>query len=342
MNTLQFSVTRILREGDGAATIFLKKTDGLPLSYQAGQFLTFIFKVHNKELRRSYSFSSTPFIDPEISITVKRIPNGEISRYLFGYLRTGDMLTALPPAGMFTIHTGPGLQRQFFLIAAGSGIIPVFSLLKKIIWDEPGSQVILIDQNQNEDQIIFKKQLTILAREFPSQFRWINLLSKPGQASIGPERLTNQRLEQIVLDFLSGSPSFYLCGPSAFMRMAEFTLRLMGFADNQIKKEHFTVDYIPPAPLISNPKPRQLKIHYQQKTFITETVYPQTILQTALNNNIQIPYSCRGGRCSTCVAKCVHGIVKMSINEVLTEKDLADGLVLTCVGYAQSDVEIRI
>src|SRR5580693_3929472 len=114
MDILQLKVNRVIRAGDGAATIFFQKTDGSLLSYQAGQFLTFIFRVHGKELRRSYSFSSTPIIDSETSITVKPIPNGEISRYLFAYLRPGDLLTTLPPAGMFTISTKPGLKRQFF------------------------------------------------------------------------------------------------------------------------------------------------------------------------------------------------------------------------------------
>src|SRR5580658_1914228 len=123
MDTLLLKVTRVLRKGEGIATIFLKKADGLPLSYQAGQFLTFIFIRYRKELRRSYSFSSTPGIDKDFSITVKRIPNGEISRYLFQRLAPGDLLQALLPAGRFTLDTGAHLKRQFFFIAAGSGIV---------------------------------------------------------------------------------------------------------------------------------------------------------------------------------------------------------------------------
>jgi ring-1,2-phenylacetyl-CoA epoxidase subunit PaaE len=344
MDTLQLKVIKIIRETKDASTIFLKIVDESPVAYQAGQFLTFIFHHHDKELRRSYSISSAPGIDPVISITVKRIPNGEISRYLLNHLQDGDILTALPPAGRFTITTNSNLQRQFFFIAAGSGIVPVFSLIKKILKEESQSEIILIYQNHNEEKIIFKKQLKKFIKIFPEQFKWINLLSKPIKRKYIPERLTNNLLEKLILENLSSEPNplFYLCGPPAFMRMAQFTLKVIGFKDEQIKKENFTVEYIPPAPLISDKKPKQITIHFQQQTFYIEGAYPLNILQAALNNNIQLPYSCRGGRCSTCVALCLKGSVKMSINEVLTEKDLNEGLVLTCVGYAETDVEIEV
>jgi ring-1,2-phenylacetyl-CoA epoxidase subunit PaaE len=148
------------------------------------------------------------------------------------------------------------------------------------------------------------------------------------------------------------------------MRMAQFTLRVMGFAAEQIRQEHFTVEYVPPPPLLTDTAPKKVTVSVRQREFPAvrqdqladhlqpeaetltreyqfEVAWPATILQAALNQDIPLPYSCRGGRCSTCVAKCVSGKVKMSINEVLTEKDLQEGLVLTCVGYAETDVVLR-
>jgi ring-1,2-phenylacetyl-CoA epoxidase subunit PaaE len=133
---------------------------------------------------------------------------------------------------------------------------------------------------------------------------------------------------------------FYLCGPPALMRMAQFTLKLMGFADDQIRRENFVVEYIPPPPLITDRDPKQIVIHFHKQTYHITSEFPTNILQAALNNNIQLPYSCRGGRCSTCVARLMKGNVKMSINDVLTNKDLENGLVLTCVGYPETDIEL--
>lgn len=125
------------------------------------------------------------------------------------------------------------------------------------------------------------------------------------------------------------------------MRMAQFTLKWMGFEDEQIKKENFTVEFVPPPPLLVDISAKKILIHYQKETFKINATYPVSILQAALDHDIQLPYSCRSGRCSSCVAKCIKGKVKMSNNEVLTEKDLENGLVLTCVGYAETDVELE-
>lgn len=136
----------------------------------------------------------------------------------------------------------------------------------------------------------------------------------------------------------TNSVMFYLCGPVSFMRMAEFTLRIMGYQESFIRKENFVVDHIPKPPIINDPSPKNVTIVYDGHQYDVEVAYPQNILQAALLQNIQLPYSCRGGRCSVCAAICISGKVKMSLNEVLTEKDLSKGMVLTCVGYAETDI----
>ena len=125
------------------------------------------------------------------------------------------------------------------------------------------------------------------------------------------------------------------------MRMAEFTLRLLGFSGDQVRKEHFVIETPPHPSLLTDRSSKQLTIYHQQKTYNLKVAYPTSILDAALQNNIQLPYSCKAGRCSTCSAYCIKGKVVMSMNEVLTEKDLAKGLVLTCVGFAATDVELN-
>lgn len=342
MDRIRWRVVEIVRETKDVHSFVLKNETGETIRYQAGQFLTFIFNGKRGEIRRSYSISSTPQIDEMITITVKRIPNGEISRHLTNHVRINDILTSICPAGRFTIETNPKLQRQFFFIAAGSGIVPVFSLIKKILNEEPLSSIFLVFQNHNESGIIFKKQLEGIRKKFGGQFKWVNFLSKPQSKLHSFHKLNNFLLEELVDEYADKEreKQFYLCGPPSFMRMAQFTLKWMGFHDDQIKKENFTVEYVPPPPSMTDFSPKKIIIHYNKKTFTIEAAYPSTILEAALNKNIQLPYSCRSGRCSSCVAKCIKGKIKMSNNEVLTEKDLHSGLVLTCVGYAESDVEL--
>ena len=226
-------------------------------------------------------------------------------------------------------------------------MVPVFSLLKTALLKEQTGRITLLTQFHDEDSILFKKQLEELAARHAPRFRWVNILSGGHKGKIG--RLNNWLLEELLGELLMSASAFdrqadlnfYLCGPQAFMRMAQFTLRLMGFHDSQIKKENFTVEYVPPPPLLTDTSPKHITIHAGNRSYRFEAAWPKTILQAGLDNHIPMPYSCKGGRCSTCVAKCLKGSVKMSINEVLTEKDLQEGLVLPCVGYAASDLELE-
>ena len=169
------------------------------------------------------------------------------------------------------------------------------------------------------------------------RLEWISLLS--GVAPVA--RLNNGLLQEMLAD-IRGDEHFYLCGPVGFMRMAVFTLRLLGIGDEQIRRENFTVEYVPPRPVLADTGPKQVVVRAGDQQYSFTVAWPATILQAALDRGIALPYSCKGGVCSTCVARCVKGRVKMSKNEVLTEKDLEAGLVLTCVGYAETDVELEL
>jgi ring-1,2-phenylacetyl-CoA epoxidase subunit PaaE len=345
-------VKNIIPEATDMKTILLERVDGRDFPYLAGQFLTFLFNFQGRELRRSYSFSTTPGVDPSPGITIKRVTNGEVSRWLLDRLRVGDELVTLPPAGRFTLKdveagglvdpadltapVGANAPRTLFFIAAGSGMVPVFSLLKEALAFLPGSRNILLTQQHDEAAIPFLPPLLQIKTSYSKErFQWINLLTDRG-------RLNNWRFDGWIDSLLQegGDPFFFICGPPAFMRMVQFTLRWKGFSDDQIKMEKFTVEFIPPPPPAVDPSPKKVTVYAGERVYSYEVAWPATILQAGLNHGIPLPYSCRAGRCSTCVARCLNGKVKMSNNEVLTEKDLQEGLVLPCVGYAMTDVEI--
>ncbi len=329
-------ITHIIDETPESRTFCFKATKEA-LSYKAGQFITIILHFKNSEQRRSYSLSSAPGVDGQPCITVKRIQNGAISRYLFSHLKTGDVIQALPPAGRFTIQQQSEL---YFFVAAGSGITPVFSQVKHLLYKQPSCKVVLLYQNRNEKQSIFRKKLLEFTQSFPGRFQLVELFSQPEHHSNQPQRLNNYLLEKIVLKYVhTASVQFFICGPKAFMLVIKFTLRLMGYTEEQIFKENFVIDQVPPPPAqLAHSATRQVIIRLHNETYKIPVTYPQNILQAALYNNVQLPFSCRGGQCSTCVARCLSGSVVMSINEVLTSQDINRGLVLTCVSYPQTDV----
>ncbi|TDX01746.1 ferredoxin--NADP reductase [Dinghuibacter silviterrae] len=317
--------------------------EGPAVPYAPGQFLTLLVDHYGREVRRSFSLTSSPG-DPFYAITVKRKPNGEISRFLQDRLRVGDTISALPPAGRFTFEAAAAL-RDIGFIAAGSGIAPILPLIRQALREEPQSHVWLIDQNHSEEDVIFAQELEALERGAGSAPRLtrISLLSSPHAHNILPRRLNNANLETLVRGLLRHDPKdavFYCCGPEALMRMARFTLRLMGFAPEQFRQEHFTVDPVPHPPQLVEATPRTIRLHWKGVVHEFTVTYPTNLLQAALDQGIPYPYSCRGGRCSACAARCTSGKVVMSINDVLTDKDMAEGWVLTCTGYAATDVEL--
>lgn len=341
---LRLRITDVIEETTEAASFILESVTGNPVSYKAGQFLTFIFFIHSREVRRSYSISSTPGIDDFLQVTVKRIDNGEISRLLLNHYKKGDELTALPPSGMFVNEKPAEQSRDLFFIAAGSGITPVLSLLREALFTEPKTNVILIYQNHSGDSIIFYNVLTRIAREFADRFNWINFITQSGVHNNQHKKLTNDQLEVLVRTLMKHNRNdarFFVCGPPSFMRMCQYTIRLMGFKEEQIRKEYFVIDTPPPPPFIQHPRHHTVSVTTSAQSFRFATRYPETILQSALKHGIELPYSCKGGRCSTCVAICKKGKIIMSMNDVLTESDLQSGLVLTCVGYADTDIELE-
>lgn len=341
---IRFKVNNILKAAPDAILVYLEPADRQAIPYQSGQFITFIIEHYGQTARRSYSLVTTPGVDPNLAILIKRRVNGEISRFLVDTLKVGDLLTALPPSGRFTIQTSPEHTCTYFFIAAGSGISPLFSLLKKVLHEEHRSQAILVYQNHDESSIIFNRELETLQQLFIGRLTLINLLSEPKSARIAPQRLNNFLLEQLVILHRNREQEnyFYICGPGSFMRMAHFVLKLMGYSDHQIRKENFVVD-APPLPRLQlDGQPKNVELLWRGKSFHFTTSYPESVLQAALNHHIHLPYSCRGGRCSTCTVRCVSGSIVMSINEVLTDRDLDQGLVLTCVGYAETDVVLEL
>lgn len=333
---LQLKVDAIKWELPDTATFFLKEVSGKHISYKAGQFITLVFAHHGEEVRRSYSLSSSP--DEELlSITVKRIANGEISRFMLTKIKPGDILNAVEPAGRFTLRDteAPG---DILLFAAGSGIVPIYSQLKYALSRPGKSNLVLVYSNMSAPSVLFGSELEALAKQYPERLVIIHQLSSEAN------RLNNLIVERLVRRYVADIPNaeFYTCGPFAYMRMIRLTLLYLGIEPDKIRKENFVLETVPVAATLNNYPPQNIRISFKGETHDLVVGENQSILQAALQNNIPLPYSCRVGDCSTCAAKCTMGKVQMAKNDVLTDADIASGWILTCTGHPVSnDVEIE-
>ena len=340
---LQFQITRILTETATANSYFLEQVGGQSVSYQAGQFLTLLVPRHGQVVRRSYSLSSAP--GEAIRLTIKRVQNGEISRHLIDTLRVGDELVSLPAAGRFTLN--PSQPGDLVLLGAGSGINPLFSILKDVLRHQPHRRVTLLYSNTSEADIIFRDELAQWQVTYPDRFRLIHLLSRPLTNQLGRRgRLNNLLLEGLLPELIGSSDQetvqFYVCGPGDYMRMVQFTLIVNGISPDLIRRENFVVQSavvdsalatLPPEAAVD----RTISLQFRGRSIDLQVPAYKSVLQAALAAGIALPYSCRGGRCSTCMARGTAGKVYMTINDVLTNRDLFEGWVLTCTGYPMSD-----
>ncbi|RAK68296.1 ferredoxin--NADP reductase [Hymenobacter edaphi] len=328
-------VLAVRAETADTRTLLLAPADERPLAYRAGQYLTLVQHAHGHEARRSYSLSSSPALPEPLAITVKRIANGLFSRQLVDRAQPGDVLLTTGAAGLFTLPDELAGVRQVWLLAAGSGITPIYSLLKTLLTTQPQLPVVLLYSNHAPATTIFREELEALAARHPQQLRIEWLFSNA--PDLARAHLYKELLESLVRQHAVAPPAellAYVCGPLNYMRMCTYALRELRVPTDHIRRENFVTEpaYVPPLlPPDTDAHPVTVRWAGQQYEF--EARHPDTILQAARRHDLRLPYSCEAGRCGNCVARCTQGRVWMSYNEVLTERDLARGLVLTCTGY---------
>lgn len=307
---------------------------GQGIGYKAGQYLTFVYNENSQEIRRSYSIVSSPELNEPLTIGVKRIENGAFSRRLVDHAKPGDKLTTTGAGGLFILPDDLENYHQLFFLAAGSGITPILSLIKTILHRHK-QKAVLLYSNPSPEKTIFYEELKKLAIKFPDRFRLQFFFSNSPQLSTA--RLHKELLQQLAKKFSIAAHDqtlCYLCGPEAYMRMCTYALQEAGMAKETIRKENFIVyGAQPPKAEPPDKNEHTVVIDYAGQRYRFRVGYPDTILQAAKKKGISLPYSCETGRCGNCAAKCGEGTVWLSYNEVLTEKDLKNGLTLTCVGH---------
>jgi len=327
-------IEKIISETADTKTFCLRVSGNEPLLYKAGQFLTFVFTKPSGEERRSYSISSTPALQEPLSVTVKRLENGEYSRQLFDRATEGDCLVTTGAAGFFVLPDEMAQYQEIFFMAAGSGITPILPLIKTVLYFHRHIRVILIYSNRTRQSTIFYNELQQLAAIFPGRFETEFLFSTA--VNLEKARLGKWLLAALLQQF-SRAPwpatLFYTCGPFDYMRMITITLLENGVPLQHIKKENFIPLKMVSATLPPDTHEHGITIQTQHATYQLQSQYPQTILAAAKKAGIALPYSCESGRCGSCAATCVSGKVWMSYNEVLLDDEIAKGRVLTCVGY---------
>jgi ring-1,2-phenylacetyl-CoA epoxidase subunit PaaE len=336
----QFIIKAIIRETADASSFEIASMDDKPLSYEAGQFITLVFtKANGKEDRRSYSFSSAPLLNEPARITIKRVENGEYSRQLLSRLKVGDTLMSSGISGFFRLPEQPGLFSRFVFLAAGSGITPVFSLLKTLLQVQ-AMPVLLIYSSTSAAHTIFYEELIRLREQYPH----FNIEFLFSQAEQGKRRFGKFLLHTLLEEYKVPvkNTMFYLCGPVNYMLVASISLITAGVPEEHIRKENFNTRPHNFKPVPPDTEAHTVTAQLGNVSYGFTVQYPDTILAAAKKQRIPLPYSCEAGNCGSCVATCTNGKTWMGYNEVLMDDEIRQGKVLTCQAYpVEGDVELE-
>jgi ring-1,2-phenylacetyl-CoA epoxidase subunit PaaE len=341
-------VVDITRETSDAITLHLEHPDRLSIPYKPGQFLTLILPIDGKKVRRSYSLCSAPDEGPRLSVTVKRVEGGLVSNYLLDQVQVGQEIEVMEPLGNFNLVPDASSSRHVILFGAGSGITPLMSILKTVLREEPNSKITLLYGNRDEDSIIFKKQLEELQTAYPDRLHIEYIFSQPKHACEHRGRMNQSMVIKILERLKLTKPEaalYYMCGPDGMMEEARKALNVLRVPADRIFRESFVSNKLIEQQeqehhgdvLASDDDgeitTQTVTIIYEGAEYSVQVEPDQTILEAALDQDVDLPYSCQAGLCTACRGKCLSGKVHLDEREGLSDAELEEGYVLNCVGH---------
>lgn len=342
----ELKVKKVIQETKDSVSIAFEHPAEGKINYKSGQFLTLIIPIKGKEIRRAYSLCSSPFVDEELAVAVKRVEKGLMSNWLPDNLKAGDRVRIMEPMGQFTTEYAKDKKRHLILFAGGSGITPMMSIIKSMLTQEPESILTLIYCNRNIDSIIFKEELTRLETKHEGRLHLIHILDEAPMNWQGYSGLLNhdmlQKLFERIPDWGIDKTTYLMCGPEGMMKNVEIILNEHKIPKANVFKESFVQgildkDKKEEAASSSDNKAHEVTIRYDGQEFKVVVPPNKSILQTALDAGIDLPYSCQSGLCTACRGKALSGKVKLDEEEGLSQSERNEGYVLTCVGHPLTD-----
>ncbi|PZP54380.1 MAG: phenylacetate-CoA oxygenase/reductase subunit PaaK [Agrobacterium fabrum] len=343
------NVTEVRRETRDAVVVTLvpAEEDRAAFDFTQGQYLTFRRKFDGEELRRSYSICAGRD-EGVLRVGIKRVDGGCFSSWANEGLKAGDTLEAMPPMGAFFTDIEPDLSKHYLGFAGGSGITPVLSIIKTTLKREPRSSFTLVYANRQISSIMFREELEDLKNSYLGRFSVLHVLESEAQdIDLFTGRVNAEKCAALFKSWidLTSVTTAFICGPEPMMLAIAGALREHGLRDDQIKFE-----------LFASSQPGRARARAQnahgtdanascQATVTLDGAtrifnmpkQGQSLLDAALENNIDAPYACKAGVCSTCRAKVVEGETEMEVNHALEDYEVRQGYVLTCQCYPLSD-----
>lgn len=346
-------VTDVRPEGSDALCISFEVPEALREAYRflPGQHIGVRAHIGGQEVRRTYSICNVAD-DGQLRIGVRVHENGSMSRYLASQLKAGESVEVMTPTGRFFAEPQPAAARTYCAFAAGSGITPILGILNNLLAREPNSRFVLFYGNRTRATIMFAEELLALKDRYPTRLSLHFILSRePQDVALFNGRLDREKVTQLsgALFDPSRTDAFFLCGPGDMIESVRDTLVSLGADPRKIHAERFVSDEPaesaqPAASQAAAPKKAEatevakitITMDGRQRTFAMLDDDP-TILDAGERVGLELPYSCRGGVCSTCRVKVVRGSAEMEVNYALEPWEVEEGFILCCQARPTSD-----
>jgi len=316
--------------------------------FREGQSLTIRKQINGEEARRTYSICSSP-LDKILRVAVKKVEGGVFSTWANEHLKAGEYLDVMAPVGKFHTDLHPSQKKNYVAFAAGSGITPVLSIIKTILYTEPQSTCTLVFGNRSKNTIIFKEELEALKDKFINRFRIYHILSREQtDSALNTGRIDHEKLN-LLFDRILNSESldeYFLCGPEEMIFCVKDFLINKNVPAHKIHFELFTVpgqkkSVVDTSKTVAKEKgpTSKVRVRLDGITFDFDLGYESdSILDAALKQGADLPYACKGGVCTTCKARLMEGKVEMDVNWGLEEDEIEKGYILTCQSHPLTDV----
>ncbi|UBZ08166.1 ferredoxin--NADP reductase [Salegentibacter mishustinae] len=324
-------IKEVIRETPQAVSLSFNIPENLKeeFKFNAGQYITIKAKLGDEELRRAYSLCSAPN-SGEFKVTVKEVEGGKFSVIANNKLNAGDILEVHPPEGKFILKPS-GEARTYAAFAAGSGITPVLSIIKTVLAEEPKSRFVLTYGNKSPEETIFFKELLELQAKFPDRLFIEFVYSRTREDNSHFGRIETSTVNFVVKNKFKehAFDAFYLCGPEEMINQVSDVLKENGVTEDKILYELFTSEDTGAIETnVEGQTELTIMVDDEETTFSMDT--KETVLDAALEHDLDVPYSCQGGICSSCIARIVEGKAEMRKNQILTDEEIEEGLILTC------------
>ena len=335
----KLQIKEVKRETATAVSIVFNVPAELKSNYQfiAGQYLNIKLTLDGEEIRRAYSICSAPS-SGELRISVKEVKNGKFSKFANQNLQVGDLLEVAAPEGKFIFEPKTDKQNNYAAFAAGSGITPVLSILQEVLQNEPLSTFVLVYGNKSVNETIFSAQLHQLQQQYVGRFFVHYVYSQEKVATEIFGRIDKSTVNKVLFNDHKEKhfDSFYLCGPEEMITVVSTVLKEHNISEKNIKFELFSTSSIENKEAAAHHGHTTVTMMVDNEEAVFEMSQKQTLLEAALKQGVDAPYSCQGGICSSCLARVTEGSAVMRKNAILTDGEIAEGLVLTCQAHPTS------